>query len=189
MQEELVIGWSRFKLFFMIVGSLIFVIGGFNLLFISPGHGILNSPVFRLGTGFFSIFFFGACVVFGMKKFLGGGVGLILNSRGIFDYSSAISAGFIPWEDISGLEQTEMLQQKLLVLKMKEPEKYIRRGGVIKRLLNRANFRLCGSPVALFNGSLKISFTELYEGVSYFFLKYSRPSDGTDQDFSSCQWE
>ncbi|ORA62129.1 STM3941 family protein [Mycobacteroides franklinii] len=52
-------------------------------------------------------------------------------------------------------------RQRILMVAVKDPERYIARGGPVTRLLNRGNMRMAGSPIAISANSLKIGFDEL----------------------------
>lgn len=51
--------------------------------------------------------------------------------------------------------------QRMLVVRVADPDKYVERGNALKRVLNRANTRMCGSPVVISANALQISFDEL----------------------------
>ena len=67
----------------------------------------------------------------------------------------------LPWSEITGAEVVQIQRQKLLVIKVTDPERYIERGNRLKRALNRANHRMVGSPIAISSSALQISFAEL----------------------------
>ena len=110
-----------------------------------------------------------------MGKFFDKKPGLVLNAAGIIDNSSSVSAGFIPWPEIFGFDIFEIQKQKTLIIMVVNPERYIEVGGSIKRALNRVNFKLCGSPIAITSNSLKIGFQELLDICNTYFEKYGKP--------------
>jgi hypothetical protein len=99
--------------------------------------------------------------VYGITKLFDKKPGLVFSRSGIVDNSSGASAGFIPWAEIVGAEIFEAHRQKLLIIKVQNPQKYIERGNRLKQTLNRANHKMCGSPIAISSNALKINFSEL----------------------------
>lgn len=124
------------------------------------------------GIGLAAIVFFGACGVFGIKKLFDNNPGLVFNSSGIVDHSSGVSAGLIPWSEIVGAEIFEVHKQKMLIIKVRNPQKYIERGGALKRMVNKANYKLCGSPIAITSNALKINFSELLSLFQQYKQRY-----------------
>lgn len=178
--DEKVIDLSKTKLFLLIAGACTFVVGVLWMLQLDSveieSQRRFNSPLFVHGTGVVSIIFFGLCGIFGIKKTFDKKPGLVLSAAGILDNSSAVSAGFIPWSEIIGFDIFEIQNQKSLIVKIANPEKYIEVGGPMKRALNKMNFKLCGSPIAITSNSLKIGFNELLDVCNMYFKKYGKSS-------------
>lgn len=174
--DEKIIELSKKKILLLILVSCAGVALGVWLFSLDAAtiqsHRRFNSPPLVHGIGVASIVLFGLCGIFGIKKLSEKKPGLILNSYGVIDNSSAISAGLIPWNEIVGVEIFEMRKQKMLIVKVKDPKKYIERGNRLKQTLNNANFKMCGSPIAITSNSLKISFSELLALFSKYQQKY-----------------
>ena len=60
----------------------------------------------------------------------------------------------------------------MLIIKVRHPEKYCERGGPLKRALHRANYKKCGSPVALSTRVLKANLSELLDIFNEYWEKY-----------------
>lgn len=131
-----------------------------------------NDPLFIHGIGWVGIVFFGLCGAVGIKKFFDNKPGLIFSSAGITDNNSGVAAGLIPWSEISGFNIYEIHKQKMLVVLLKNPDKYLEIGSAIKRTLNRANYKMCGSPVVFSPNSLKINFDDLLKISNEYLTKY-----------------
>jgi len=176
--DEKIIELSKTKLLLLITGALIFVALGIWMYQLDPAwieaQRRFNSPVIVHGIGIVSVVFFGACCAAGIKKFLEKKPGLVLSAAGIEDNSSAVSAGLIPWSDIQGFGIHEIQKQRMLVIKLADPEKYIRAEGSMKQALNRMNTRICGSPIAISSNALKINFDELVSLCNSYHAKYGR---------------
>lgn len=163
--NERAIDLSKIKITLIIVGSFLFVILGVWLaslddVVIRELHRY-NNPTFVHAVGNVCVLFFSACCLFGFVKFFDKKPGLVLSSTGIVDNSSGVAAGFIPWTEITGVSIYELGRQKMLIVKVRDPSKYINRGSPLKRALNRANNSMCGSPIVIGANALKINFDEL----------------------------
>jgi hypothetical protein len=165
---------SKKKVLLLILGSCAFVaLGGWLL---SLDEAIIQSqhrsPMLIHGIGFVAVAFFGLIGVFGIKKLFDKKPGLTFNSSGIIDNSSGVSAGLIPWSEVVGAEIFEMHKQKMLIIKVRNPQKYIERGGRLKQMLNKANYKMCGSPIAVTSSALKVNFPELLSLFNQYRQKY-----------------
>jgi len=177
-EDEKVIELSKTKLRLLVAGSMIFVIMGLWMVLHDSSQIAYqrpyNSPVLTYGIGTAGILFFGFCGAAGIRKLLDKKPGLILNSSGIHDNSSAVAARFVPWSEVIGFSIFEMQKQKTLVIIVREPERYIEAGGAFKRMLNRMNYKMCGSPVAISANSLNLGFDELLKICNAYLYKYQK---------------
>lgn len=171
-----VIELSKTKIILLIVGSLAFV--GLGLWLVSLDTTQIefqrrfNNPIFMYGIGWACIIFFGICGLYGIRKLFDKKPGLTFNSAGIIDNSSGIAAGLIPWEEIKGFSIYEIHKQKMLVILLNNPDKYIEMGNSFKRIINRTNYKMCGSPLSVTSNALQINFDELIEITNEYFTRY-----------------
>lgn len=176
--DDKIVLLSKTKILLLVVGALVFVALGIWMYQLDPGwiesQRLFNSPLLVHGIGIISVVFFGLCVVIGIKKFFDKKPGLILGASGIVDNSSGASAGLIPWSEIQGFGILDIQKQKMLIIYLADPEKYIQAGGSMKRALNRMNLKICGSPVAISSNALKINFNELVSLCNSYHAKYGR---------------
>jgi hypothetical protein len=174
--DERIIESSKTKVIVMVIGALLFVALGVWMSTLDADYiesqGRFNNPTVVRGVGIAAVVFFSLCAVLGTKLLFRTKPGLILSSKGIVDDSSGVAAGHIPWSDIVGFSIYEIHKQKMLVVKVVDPEKYIAVGGAIKQALHRANYKLCGSPIAIASNTLKIGFDELTTLVNEYHKKY-----------------
>ena len=164
--QRIEIPLSKTKLFLLFLGSIAFIVGG--IWMVANPNGFATSyrptnPVFIFGLGFVSIIFFGFCLVNIAKKLLDSAPGLVIDEKGIYDNSGAISLGLILWSDILELRTTEVFKQRFIVVIVNNPEQYI---NAQTRALNktglRRNYKSCGSPITISANGLKTNFDELY---------------------------
>ena len=178
--DETIIELSKKKILVGILGSIAFVVVGVWLLtqdaeVIRSSDGFrlfFNSPAVAYGLGVAAILMGGMLGIFLGRKIFNKDPGLILNSSGIVDNASAASAGFIPWSEVLGSEVFEMQNQKMLVVMVTDPEKYVARGGAIKQKLNKANYNMVGSPITISASTLKTNFSELQSIFDRYQQKY-----------------
>lgn len=174
--DEKVIKLSKTKIVLLVLIACAFVVLGGALLSLDDAtiesHRRFNSPLLVHGVALASIVFFGLAGVFGVKKLFDKKPGLVLNSSGVIDNSSGVSAGLIPWAEILGFEIYEIHKQKMLIIKVRNPQQYIERGGAFRRALNKASHKMCGSPIAITSSALKVNFSELVSLFNEYQKKY-----------------
>src|SRR5690242_9163982 len=93
--DAIVIYPSRVKMLLLTLGAAAFVALGVFIL-------QLGSSDDRW-IGFASIGFFGLCLGIGISKLARRTPALIIHSSGLFDNGSALSAGFLPWDEIESV--------------------------------------------------------------------------------------
>ena len=173
-----VIELSKVKVLLLIVGALAFVALGIWMLQLDStwieSQRRFNSPALVHGVGVASIVFFGLCAVAAVMKLFDRKPGLVLSSTGILDNSSSASAGLIPWSEVQGFDVLKIQRQRLLIVKLVAPDKYVEVGSAVKRSLNRMNLKMCGSPIAITSNSLKINFDELLDVCNSYLSQYGK---------------
>ena len=183
--DETIIELSKTKLALLVLGSCAFVAAGLWLLSadaesIRSGRSFrlfFNDPVVVRVAAVAAILLFGLGGLYGLKKLFDKRPGLILNSSGLVDNASAVAAGFIPWSEVLGSGVLEIQKQKMLIIGVRDPQKYIDRGSALKRTLNNANYKMSGSPVSISSVTLKIDFAELVSLFNRYHQKYGGGPD------------
>jgi len=167
MKEKIEIPLSKKKIYFGILGSLLFVIAGiwlfFNTnLYIDFPLKLFRNPMVIKGVGIFSILFFGTIGILKIKKLFDKKSGLIIDSSGITDNSSSVSVGLIEWNDISDIITKQVMLTKFLLINVTNPEKYIGKAkSGMKAKLMRSNMKLSGTPLSITSTNLKYDFEKL----------------------------
>jgi hypothetical protein len=176
--DERVIELSRLKLVMTIGGALLFVAAG-AWFFLAPADGSFIRDMERFAPpwaihalGVVAALFGIAGVVYGVRKSFDQKPGLVLGATGLVDNSSAVAAGFIPWSEITGLSLFQMRRQRMLIVHVADPEKYIARGNALQRMLNRANTGMVGSPISISSNALRIPFDELQREIASYLMRY-----------------
>ena len=174
--DEHVIELSKKKLLLITLGACVLVVLGMWLVSldsttIQSQHQFSNT-MFVHSVGIVSMLFFGICGVYALRKLFDKRPGLVFTDAGIVDNASGVAAGFIPWSDVVGATIFEINKRKMLIVTVKNPAKYVERGGAMRRTVNRANVTMCGSPIAISSIALKISFPELLALFREYHEKY-----------------
>jgi hypothetical protein len=167
--RRLVIPLSRTKLALLLLIACLFVVAGWWMFDLDAAQIAAqrryNNPLFVHGIGLLGLVFGALGAVAIARKLFDTSPGLILDERGLTDNASAMSAGFIPWSDITGIQVQQIHRQRLLNVVLADPEAYLARCKPWKRLLLRGNLRMGASPVAIPSSTLAIGFDELVERV------------------------
>lgn len=170
-----VIDASKTKTILIVFVSAIFVLIGGWMLSLSPesieSKRRMNIPLVVYALGGAGVLFFGLGVVGGIWRLFSRKPALELNSDGvkIFYIGTTI---LVSWKEITGLSVYEIHNQKMLVIKLRNPNKYINRGGNFRRALARQSFNMCGSPISISSNSLKLKFQELIEVFEKYLDRY-----------------
>ena len=161
------IALSRARLKAMAPACAIALASGIGLCAHARDDAVVT-PALDQAVGLLAILFGAACGLYLLRKLVDRRPGLVLTPLGLTDNSSGVATGFVPWEDIAGVEARELMGQRMLVFHLVDIEKYLRRHGVPMRLIARANVALCGSPLVIAPHVLAIEFDELQRVVGEF---------------------
>ncbi|MCD1115278.1 hypothetical protein LO744_00100 [Chryseobacterium sp. C-17] len=89
--------------------------------------------------------------------------GLIINEKGIYDNSSALAVGFIPWKDIIDIKIVDINNGKIILIVLRNPIDYLNKTSHwLKFRTGKMNYNSNGTPVCLFANYLQIEATNLY---------------------------
>ena len=167
MSKKIEIPLSKTKLYFVIGGSIIFVLLRIFLFsnaseFQNHTLRILRNTVVIKSIGILGTLFFGAIGIYGIRKLFEKKAGLIIDENGITENSNASSIGLIEWNDISEIKTEQVMSTKFLLIKVKNPEKYIEKAkNGIKAKLMKTNMRMYGTPISIATNTLKYDFIAL----------------------------
>lgn len=109
--------------------SMIFVIIGLGYVFVDI------NDIGMVLIGIVAIIFFGFSALFFIKKSLENKDMVVVDKYGITDNSSAISLGFIAWEDIEDIYFDSALGNGFILIKLKDEEKYLQKVSTYKQKL------------------------------------------------------
>ena len=171
--DQFVVPLSRVKISLILLGSAAFVTMSL-WLWMNAGLIPRRNPLYVQGVAALGIAFFGLCGLYAFFKLFDMAPGLVIDSKGIIDNSSGVSAGRIPWSEIQGFHTTTVQRQRFLTIDVKDPDKYVQRAPFVKRQLVGVNAKYFGGPIQISANALKINFDELLKVANDFFEKYGR---------------
>lgn len=167
--DETRIEFSGGKVLLLIVAGLAFVVIGY-FMWTEPSAG--TSLLRRYGAGGAAMAFFAGCCLLGLRQWQQNEPALVFNAEGLWDRSSQIAVGLIPWTDIVGWEVSAVRGQKFLIVKVRTPDTYLSKLGPMARLFSRFNFMCYGSPIAISSSALQASFDEVLALVERYHRRY-----------------
>lgn len=136
----------------------------------TPFHFIAAIVVGLVGA--FGAVFAGIGLVIMVKRLITMPPGLTLTAEGFTDHATAQALGLVRWSDIVAISETAMHGTRFLVLRARDPEKYIARGNAFQRKMKRASMAMVGSPVTLASVPLSVSFDEMAQTVAAYHQRY-----------------
>ena len=145
-------------------GSVLVTILGL-LLIVAPGwftHA--QNPVVLKVIGYILIVFFGACMLLYSQRVFDKKPAMVLDGEGFTDYTSGVNTGKVLWKDVTGISLKEGMGQQFIMLKVKDPEKYIEREkNPLKLRILQINNRLYETRINISAKGMKISFEDLHQ--------------------------
>jgi hypothetical protein len=141
--DEFVVQYDHASLLGMTGGGLAFVAVGVSLTVDASG------PLLLRVTGLVCIVFFGGWGAVAARHVASFGPALVLDREGIVDQASLARVGRIRWSAIAGFRIARVTGNRLLVIRLREPERILRDAGVPGRLVRWASLRFWGSPVVV----------------------------------------
>lgn len=163
--EEVVIPLSKTKISLLLLGSVAFVLLGLWLLLFTPEikHPLFGNKTALIIAALLAIVFFGTTAVINLIKLVQRTPGLVIGRDGIYDNSSAVTAGLIKWEDLQDIGVMEIQKQKLLMLYVQNPHEYISsQKNAIKRKIMQINYKTYSTPISISTNGLQCKFDELH---------------------------
>ncbi|MFV0538983.1 MAG: STM3941 family protein [Dysgonomonas sp.] len=161
--DKIEIPISKRKTILMLLGALLFVVGGIWFI-ISPSlFASKFNPFIIQALGVVTILFSGGCGIVFVKTLTTKNIGLTIDSTGILCDFGKASVGLVPWEDIVDIEEFYVSGQGIIKIIVDNPQKYIdRQKSAFLRRIAEMNYKLYDTPVQISASILKYDFAELY---------------------------
>ena len=142
----------------LIIAGLVFVIASI-IIFINADLYAKTpdsyAPVVVRGLTIFSFLFFGGITALLLFKRKDDKV-LYMNDKGIMDKTNASSVGLIEWNDILEIEAKNIFSGKFLLITVKDPEKYIQKAPIWKKIILKLNAVTAKTPFSITLNSLQM---------------------------------
>jgi hypothetical protein len=165
--KETIIYPSKGKTSALAIGALAFV--ALCYWFLTDAESIGNAQIIPLPSSVVSIIglvglvFFGVCAIYAIYRLFVPKPSLIINEKGITDDSSAISFGFLSWDEIEKIYISNVMNQAFLSILPKNVDEQMKKFTGIKQSVFKQNLSLTGAPYGISTNSLPISTTKLME--------------------------
>lgn len=178
MENEIIIPRKKSKS----IGNTILMLFSTLLMFLPvvlyfeliPGIEVLNKeemPLFFVILCIILIPILAICAIFYFRQIFNDKPVLIVNQKGITEYMSARSVGFIKWEDIENINVIPYLDNTFYIgIYLKRPEKYIKNEKLLRKLNKQKSTKKWGH---IFFTSIyfKKEFSVVAETMKYYFEK------------------
>lgn len=166
---------SKKKIYLIILGIVIFTIS-FLILFFYPSYfvsHIFRNILFIKLTGLIGFVLFGWVTLVLVRKQYKNEIGLTIDDFGILDNSNLVKTGLIEWEDIVEIKRHDLMSSQLIVVNVKNPEKYIEKAeSKFQAFLIKSNFKMYGTPITISSSLLNCSFDKLEKTLREEFEKH-----------------
>ncbi len=156
---------SKNKTFLMALGSLAFVGVGLYMA-VSPNtflpNPILRTPLLVRLLSLAAVILFGGLGWFLVHKLRDQAPGIRVTAEGFIDNAGGLAAGLIRWADVAGIDDYQLMGQRLVLVRLHDPAKYLdQQPSALKRRLMQANLTHYGSPIFISPNTLQCSYDEL----------------------------
>lgn len=138
--DEILFQFSKVKLWIILSQCGLFLALGFFILSQEKSEEIY-AIILAVAWIIIAVFLGGRA----LSKILNKKFGLILNSEGIIHHTEGYSLGFIPWDEVVKISEEmspESQPEKLIIIQVKNPEKYLKREEFLRKYLFRTRFSL-----------------------------------------------
>jgi hypothetical protein len=165
--EEVRIKSSKVRCLLLILPAIGLFIFGLTLLNQDIGQievqQKFSNPIFLYGFAIISLITGIIGLVICIPKFLGFRPGLVINQDGLYENSSGVSAGFVPWNEVRSITKFNVGSQLFIAIHVKDPLPYLKKGNYLQRIIKKSNMSIRGTPVGISMATLNADFEILYK--------------------------
>lgn len=158
-------------LLFFIVSFGFFLLGMYTIFYPEEMSTFLNKPILARAIGVLTFLICGIFMIILLKVYFNK-KGLIINERGIMDYSSILAGHLIKWNDIVAIKKVDIRSVTILLIDIKKPHEYINQFGKLKSWWLRLSTNSYGTPISLSSSFLDCSTDELEVYIRNAYSKY-----------------
>jgi hypothetical protein len=167
MNQNIVIYPKTSKMLLLGLASLLFV--GVSVFMVMNAEEMELSSVLVIALSFLCIPFFSVGFIYTMYRTFHRKPSLVVDEGGITDNSSAISVGFVRWNDIKEMFLYEFMGQKFLGIVPKDEQAFFATMSPVKRRLMQVNNRMVKAPVNITQNTVSMPLEKVLEHAMYYF--------------------
>jgi|GEM_PF-5914570 len=161
---------SKFKRLLFITPISFFAVGKFTLNCLEANNNIYKVLAV---VGFLFCILMIVFSINAIRKIRTKTYAIELNEHGLVDNVSLASAGLIKWEEIKDVESKIVSSQPHIVIKVFNPEKFIKaKSGMKRGMINQMN-KDHGSPIVIDTNQINKSGKEVVELISDMQIKWN----------------
>lgn len=173
--ERIEIYSSKAKSFLLLIGSLLFVIGGIYMFMNTENFTSFKAinTIFIKGIGIISVLFFGLGIYVSIRLLLANQLILIIDKNGVNINPKKSLSESICWKNIEGFSELKFQSQKFIILNVNNSDYWIEneKNGIRKKIM-KFNVNNYGSPFNLSASSMQINHTDLMKVLNETLNKY-----------------
>ena len=173
--ERLEIYSSKKKSFLLLIGSLLFIIGGIWIFINAENLTSFRSrnPIFLKGIGIISVLFFGFGVYVSIKQLITNQLLLVIDKAGINVNPRKSTSKSIEWKNVDGFSELKIQSQKFVIIQVNNSDFWIENeSNQMRKKIMKFNLNNYGSPFNLSANSMQINYAELMRVLNENFNKY-----------------
>ena len=162
--ERLEIYSSKKKSFLLLIGSLLFIIGGIWIFINAENLTSFRSrnPIFLKGIGIISVLFFGFGVYVSIKQLITNQLLLVIDKAGINVNPRKSTSKSIEWKNVDGFSELKIQSQKFVIIQVNNSDFWIENeSNQMRKKIMKFNLNNYGSPFNLSANSMQINYAEL----------------------------
>ena len=173
--ERIEIYSSRKKSFLLLIGSLLFVVGGIYMFMNAENMTSFRfrNPLFIKLAGIASVLFFSLGIYVAVKQLISNQLILIIDRKGVNVNPKKTPTESIEWKNINGFSEFKIQSQKFVIIEVDNSDFWIEKeGNKIRKKLMKFNVNNYGSPFNLSANSMQINYAELMKILKENLNKY-----------------
>ena len=164
---------NKKKAFFLLLGSLMFVILGL-FCFINAENiknNLFRNPLIIQIVGIASILFFGFGIYVAIRQLIRNKLMLVIDEKGIT--VNPKKEEIIDWKDIDGFSEIKINNVKIIIIQMNNSQDYIdNESNKIRKSLMKYNLENYGSPFNISVSTMDLKYEELLKLLNENLIEY-----------------
>ena len=160
--DPIIVATGKGTLGLMLIGCIVF---GAILVWLLVDSGS-KVGILVAAPGYLLVLLFGFYGFYLVSRLVSRKPALIIDKQGIMDNASMVAAGFIPWSDFVEARIFTFRGIKYLGISVHNPQEYLDRAFILKRLLMRANRPVAGTIITIPQSTVPVPFEQLLKHIN-----------------------